>query len=299
MSNEQHPGLTHDLAEYRKIARTQHYADKPKVLMEGDSWFSYPREWLVGFGEARNLCKWLHKKTRRRWLICEFAKNGDLLLNMFSKKHSDELVQVVESNKFDFFLISAGGNDVVGESCQHPDAKTKGFERLLKKAPAGSAAEKYLRMNEVDELMDKMRKRLLDAVRRCLAKRKNPHMQILTHTYAWPYADKGSFAPGKLWEQGPWFACGFQAVGLKLNSVTAREVIKILLERWADELQKLKAALPEAVRDDFTIVDTFHDVKLKKSDWNDEMHLTSDGYEKVFAPIYEELKARKRRARGR
>jgi len=299
MSDELHPGLTHNLFQFRKIARTQQYKHKPKVLMEGDSWYSYPREYLGGYGPPRNLCKWLHRKTYRRWLICEYAKNGDELLNIFSKKHTDRLVLDIQSNSFDFFMISAGGNDVVGASCTEGNADKKGFQRLVKKAPAGSPASKYLRKKQVDALMEAMRKRLFSAVSRVLAKRKNPNMQVLMHTYAWPYPDKGPFAPGKLWEQGPWFACGLQAIGLKLNSKIAREILKLLLERWIDELHQLQADLPKAVRDDFTIVDTFHDVTLKKSDWNDEMHLTSEGFEKVFDRVYAVLKARKKHARGR
>ena len=310
MADETHAGLVSTIPRFRQLAKHGGpFEHKPKVLLEGDSWFSYPRKILIGIGEPRNLAKCLHKKTRRRWLLCRLSRNGEELRGMFdfhpnqvagkSKKKAEEiwrkshtgfLVRQVANNHFDHFLLSAGGNDIVHKECRKDGtAHQEGVRRFLKDTPVPGNARACLKMSVVKEEMKLMGEHLLELVRAALVQRKNPQMRVSIHTYALPFPDGRPFAPGKAYQQGPWFGCAFEEVGIGQSTALAREVVKVLLEEWVTQLGRVRQELPAALREDFVIIDTFHAVALQKKHWNDEMHLTEAGYAKVFDEVWKSL----------
>jgi len=84
---------------------TKDFRDDPRnkvVLAEGDSWFNYPVI-LTDVIDALSMDKSL--------AVYSLAKGGDWLLNMLTGRKYVEELSVLHP---DFFLISGGGNDIVG-----------------------------------------------------------------------------------------------------------------------------------------------------------------------------------------
>ncbi len=91
------------------------------VLAEGDSWFNYP--------------KILHDvidgiRTDKDLAVLSIASGGDWLLNMLSGRQYVEQLSILHP---DWFLISAGGNDLVGArrlaTMVKPEGDSKEFEK--------------------------------------------------------------------------------------------------------------------------------------------------------------------------
>ena len=81
------------------------FRDDPRnkvVLVEGDSWFNYPVI-LTDVIDSLSMDK--------RLAVYSLAKGGDWLLNMLTGRKYVEELSVLHP---DFFLISGGGNDIVG-----------------------------------------------------------------------------------------------------------------------------------------------------------------------------------------
>lgn len=266
---------------------------------------------MVGIGKPRNLVKLLHKKTRKRWLLCSLSRNGAELRKMFdyhpraiqglSKKKADEvfkdshtgfLVRQVANNTFDYFLLSAGGNDIVLKECKrNGGAPEGGFLRLLKKSTGGTNPNDFIRAARVKEELNEMRVQLLELVRRCLEERKNTEMRIVIHNYSLPFPDGRSFdEAGECFELGPWFRCAFDAIGLPKSSPIPRKIVDVLLRQWSEQLVWVKRQLRADLRDDFIIVDTYSSVALPQSKWSNELHPTEDGFERVFKEIWKVIK---------
>jgi len=73
----------------------------PRIVSEGDSWFQHP---LV-FDTIDNLLKW--------YPIYCIAAGGDTLRHMHENPRS--LLKIIENEKPKILLLSAGGNDILGE----------------------------------------------------------------------------------------------------------------------------------------------------------------------------------------
>jgi len=91
---------------FEKILKNGFRKDKNNkvILAEGDSWFNYPvilSDVLDWIGMERNMA------------VYSLAEGGDWLLNMLSARKYVEQLSVIHP---DVFLISAGGNDLVGRS---------------------------------------------------------------------------------------------------------------------------------------------------------------------------------------
>lgn len=78
------------------------------ILAEGDSWFQFPRIFL-GFDLVKDIID--HLMDRGDYLVYSLAYGGDWLSNILSL---DEYVDELPKLSPDAFLISGGGNDLVG-----------------------------------------------------------------------------------------------------------------------------------------------------------------------------------------
>lgn len=93
-------------SRFEKIIKNDFRKDKKNkvILAEGDSWFNYPvilSDVLDWIGMEKNMT------------VYSLAEGGDWLLNMLSARKYVEQLSVIHP---DVFLISAGGNDLVGRS---------------------------------------------------------------------------------------------------------------------------------------------------------------------------------------
>ena len=103
---------------YRLLKRHDLLKKTPVILTEGDSWFSTPL--------AVNLLDHLvhasvqEEKQGKVWLgeggsFFRTEKSGDTAVNMFADENVEKLGKWFKSFDFDLVLLSAGGNDFVGD----------------------------------------------------------------------------------------------------------------------------------------------------------------------------------------
>ena len=84
--------------------------DHVVILAEGDSWFQFPRVYLQ-IDPVKDILDWLIED--KKFAVCSLAAGGDWLSNIF---HSGEYIEQLPKVSPDVFLLSGGGNDLVGNN---------------------------------------------------------------------------------------------------------------------------------------------------------------------------------------
>ena len=109
-------GLTSSIDAFRWTH--DQYPDRIGVLVEGDSWFAYPKEWLLYGADANAITSIFSRLASTRSLIglCR-ASNSDTADDIMDGKQLKKTSSLLENHghRFALCLLSAGGNDVVGE----------------------------------------------------------------------------------------------------------------------------------------------------------------------------------------
>lgn len=80
------------------------------ILAEGDSWFQFPRVYL-GIDPVKDIIDWLGEEEW--YAIYSLAAAGDWFSNVI---HSGEYIEQLPKVSPDVFLISGGGNDLLGDN---------------------------------------------------------------------------------------------------------------------------------------------------------------------------------------
>ena len=84
--------------------------DSVVILAEGDSWFQFPRVYL-GIDPVKDIIDWLGEEEW--YAIYSLAAAGDWFSNVI---HSGEYIEELPKVSPDVFLISGGGNDLLGDN---------------------------------------------------------------------------------------------------------------------------------------------------------------------------------------
>lgn len=243
--------------------RRKHY---PRILAEGDSWFSYPRQ-HIAFGKRSNLMQ--HLADRHRRLILHFSESGHELSTMLKAENRKLLIDSAKEFHFDLFLWSAGGNDFVGEGT---------FGEYLNSA-GGSSAISWINQGKADALFDRLRDQFGRFVQDALSKAKNPKMKLLTHTYDRVFPrNKGTRLLGK--EFGPWIWPDLNREGKEVPEHLHGPVANWFLDAWAKRLKAIKTDLPAELKSRYKVIET-RGTLAGIEDWKDEIHPTSDGFKKL------------------
>lgn len=240
--------------------RRRHF---PRILAEGDSWFSYPRK-HIAFGKRSNLMQ--HLANRHRRLILMFAESGDEMGKMLRPKNRKLLLDSAAEFRFDLFLFSAGGNDFVGEGT---------FGQYLNDS-GGESAISWINTAKADALFDGLRDQFGRFVQDALCKAKNPKMKLLTHTYDRVYPrDQGTTLLGKKF--GPWLWPDLNREGKEVPPDLHEAVANWFLNAWAKRLKQVKTGLPQELKARYKVIDT-RQTLAGIEDWKDEIHPTSEGF---------------------
>lgn len=80
------------------------------ILAEGDSWFQFPRVYL-NIDPVKDIVDWLIGEDQ--YAVCSLAAGGDWFSNIL---HSGEYIEELPKVSPDVFLLSGGGNDLVGNN---------------------------------------------------------------------------------------------------------------------------------------------------------------------------------------
>ncbi|MBB4080542.1 hypothetical protein GGR28_003176 [Lewinella aquimaris] len=95
---------------YTERIRNDHREKKGNivVLAEGDSWFQFPTTYF-GIDGVKDILDWLIEDEH--YAVRSLAAGGDWFSNIF---HSGEYIEELPKVSPDVFLVSGGGNDLVG-----------------------------------------------------------------------------------------------------------------------------------------------------------------------------------------
>jgi lysophospholipase L1-like esterase len=222
-------------------------------VAEGDSWFQYPI--LV-----RDILDHLY----RLYAVCSFSEAGDTLENYMKKR---EYLPALNREKADFFLVSGGGNDILGEQ----------FRGSLRETPDANdnTPRRYLNetfFNKLDKLQDwyiEMFAELLNT---------HPQIHILTHSYDYIIPVNTTAEPKKT----SWL--GKYMIEKKIEPQAEREqLISFMVDQFNDRLQVAAQRFPNRI--------SYIDVRglVPRDSWFDEIHPTNSGFQLVADKFIAEI----------
>ncbi|GJM34981.1 MAG: hypothetical protein DHS20C18_39820 [Saprospiraceae bacterium] len=213
------------------------YPDRIRIVAEGDSWFQHP------------LLKDVIDHLMPYYNIYCTSTAGDTLRDYLQKGTFEKAIQQVNPR---IFLLSGGGNDILGE----------GFQYFLNEALEGSSPEKFLNEKfqaELDSLMD-----IYETMFNHL-KKMHPKMHTLVHGY--DYVMPGD-NPKKGW-------LGRYLIAKNIKSAKDRQCItNYILDGFNERLSKLVEPLDHVTYINLRGV-------VRDDQWHDEIHPTNAGYQDV------------------
>ncbi|TDE14826.1 caspase family protein [Dyadobacter psychrotolerans] len=220
-----------------------------RIVAEGDSWFQYPI-----------LLQDTLDQLYKRYAIKSFAEAGDTLSNYLRKK---EYLNVIGAEGARYFLVSGGGNDVLGEE----------FQTFLRDPPdpGDTTSKRYLnqnffnQLNTLDELYTEMFEELIA---------KYPDLQILVHCYDYVLPVDTTLPENR--KKSSWSGKYMISKGIK-PQLERENLIVYILDKFAERMK----ALAGKFKNNVTLIDTRNLVKRDK--WFDEIHPVDEGFELVAA----------------
>ena len=232
----------------------------PVLISEGDSWFSFPIH--------ANTVDFLDQMAERRISLLRLEASGDEALRIIGGKQKLKLAKYLQRYPVNALLFSGGGNDIVGQD----------LLPLLKQKQLGMSWEDCINRTTTDARFDRLRSAYLDLVH--LRDESRPSCRVYVHGYDWAVpSGKGA----KMWgiKVGPWMRPNLEAKGIT-DPGDQQQIIHWLLERFQDLVKKI------AEQPDVVLVPTVG--TLAKGDWNDELHPSRKGFEKIAERFRASLK---------
>ena len=251
--------------------------NRTRIVAEGDSWFQYP---ILVEDTLDHLYK--------LYAIRSFAEAGDTLENYLKKR---EYLDAIEEEGVDIFLVSGGGNDILGEQFESflrdtPDPNDTTFQRYFKSSLADQ-------LTHLEGYYEDMFGELLN---------RYPDLHILVHSYDYvlPIDTDNPANKGK----SSWL--GQYLIKKKIQPQTEREqCIHFIMDAFNDRLKAVVAKTNETFKQEGDDADhervSYIDVRnvVNRSSWFDEIHPTNEGFQLVanrFITEIERIKTQKKKS---
>ena len=260
---------------YRTADRAHALPRTPVVLSEGDSWFAFPLDNFNLLDVVTTLIPGLYLRLE---------DNGDEAAKMF-KKGSWNLRRIrdhLRTFEFDAVLISAGGNDIVGE---HLEGIFTGASSLTpQKAVDLVTAARFDAVRQSYENMI--------SVVRTAGQGKVP---ILAHTYDYPVRIG---TPAKLSvpnigliallvsKMGDWI--GSYVKKALPNEADQLEFVRLLLDAFQNQIL---VPLQQEHSDIFHFCPLLGTLGPDPALWHDELHPSDEGFQKLGAKFAAQLRS--------
>ena len=245
-------------------AAIRRHPERPRIVSEGDSWFSFP------FPDRGNLIDRLEPALRRAALL-RLERTGDTMAAMLSARAKRRLGFLLGRYAVDLLLFSGGGNDVLG---------APGFDALLRPRAEAASWRDCLVDRAVADRLDAVDAgyrelfALRDAFRRGCA--------IVVHGYDYPVpADRGIRQLGVRLRR-PWMHPAMTSRGI-VDPAEQRAIARELIDRFAGRLRALADA-----HERVTLVDLRG--TLGDGDWGDEIHPSRAGFAKLARVLEREVR---------
>jgi hypothetical protein len=257
---------TFDATVYKQLSENYGYLNPIRILAEGDSWFAYPRQFLVA-GAPANIID--HLAGMDNLLILNTSANGDEITDIISGEQKLFLLKHLHQMDFDLVLLSGGGNDIVGRY---------DFGFLLNdKLPEMEWREcinttrLFIKIRQVELAYREIVERILDV---------HTDMRIVVHTYDFPLPSEAGFELFDVFPVGrSWMYPYFMEKGITEKS-DQRKIIRNMLLRLKSTLHKIEKDYP----DNLTVVNT--QGLLEDRHWLNEIHPTTNGFGLIAQKIY-------------
>lgn len=212
---------------------------KTRIISEGDSWFQYP---LL----LKDVIDCL--MDEEDYAILSFGTAGAHLTNMVGDA---EFLQDLRIEDPDIFLISAGGNDLVGNS---------GIANLLVKKE-GVNPQEYL-----DKLALKSFKNKIESQYNALFNliiSEKPTIHIICHGYSYPIPNSGV-----------WLGKPMKEIGITDENLQ-KKIMAIIFDELSDSIQNVVDKHPKNIH--------YLNVKdvVPTNGWFDELHPNNEYYKNV------------------
>ncbi|SOD98531.1 caspase family protein [Spirosoma fluviale] len=256
---------------YRNLLKQD--PNRLRIVAEGDSWFQYP---ILLEDTLDHLYK--------LYAIRSFAEAGDTLENYMKKR---EYLDAIGEENAHFFLVSGGGNDILGEQ----------FEHFLRDSPDpdGTTVQKYFntsldaKLTDLESFYEDMFGQLLD---------RYPDLYILVHSYDYVIPLDTDDPINK--KKSSWL--GKYLIKRGIRPQTEREqCINFIMDEFNKRLKSVVERTNNRFRnpDNKTLPDrvSYIDVRtvVNRTSWFDEIHPTNEGFQLVANRFIEEIEEIRKR----
>ncbi len=257
--------VTSDSRRFRDLVEER--PDGLKILAEGDSWFAYPRQYIL-LGSDANVVD--HLGDNPELLIYNTSTSGDEAVTMVSGEQKFALIKRLTYNEFDHMLFSGGGNDLIGRY---------DFDFVIRERKKGMTWQRCVRE---DRLRIKLAQ--LETTYRILCELVeehaiNPNMSIVTHTYDIATPRMTGFESFDLFPLGKSWMHPYMDKKKISDPADQQAIVRHLLGAFKDMLLRVAGEYPA-----LTVVDT--QGTLKEDQWRNEIHPTSQGFGMIADKIY-------------
>ena len=229
------------------------FPDRIKIVSEGDSWFQHP---LV-----MDIIDHLH----RIYNIYCVAAAGDTLRNYFSREKSngEYFIDALDEKKPSFFLISGGGNDILGAQFRNYIIND-GQDHIVE----GENPERFLKnelFKEIDSLVEIYKTIFIHL------QTHKPGLRVIVHGYDYPVKLND--------EKKGWL--GKYMIQKGINKPGDRKaIIHLIMDTFNQKLYESCKDL-----DNVTYIDLRKMVRFDENDgvdqWYDEIHPNNDGFQQI------------------
>ncbi len=279
---------------YKKIDRNFRDPDNKTnkvILSEGDSWFQFPID-------VKDIIDWLVKK--HNYAIYSIAYGGDWITNII---YEGTYIEELSVHTPDVFLMSGGGNDMVGgnkiavmvSKDQQKNTKYKSVKELDRFEELTDTdrqeifeGQKYL-LKEFHSFLITIKAQYY-LILHSISRSDLTDMMIITQGYDYAIPSlKNRFSlryPLQYFinafvDTGKWLARPMLIRGIT-NKETQRKIIKAMIFEFNEMLKGIADKFPNVYHIDC------RGVAKGKKDWYDELHLKSHKFQKV-AEVYSML----------
>jgi hypothetical protein len=210
--------------------------DGVKIVSEGDSWFQYPV-----------LLKDVIDHLFEEFAIYSLGAGGDLQENMFE---AEEYMPAIAAEQPDFFILSGGGNDLVGDG---------NLSLLLRQYDPSLAPEEYpnAKFETFERRIETLYNRIFDNVAQ-----RFPQVRVVCHGYDFAIPANGKWLGKPMAQNG--------IVDSELQAAIVREI----MNRFSELMIRITRSRPRV-----------HFVDCRRAvppeEWYDELHPTDLGFRRV------------------
>lgn len=273
---------------YKKIENQKPGTEYVRIYAEGDSWFQFPVF-------VKDIIDWLDENDN--FLIYSDAYGGDWITNII---YEGQYIEALTVHSPDVFLLSGGGNDLVGHSRMAVmvtnDEKKASVKYTIEKPVTDVSEEEYDLIMSAQKHITKdfyayilVMKVQYTLLFKQIYSKESKHKDIISITqgYAYPYPKKGANFSWKyplqpiinsFLDTGQWLFRPLMIKGI-LDEHRQRAIVVTFIYEFNKMLMEMAAEFRNVYHIDC------RNIPKQQKDWFDELHLKSDKY-KLVAELY-------------